>query len=106
MGVVVGVGPVVLLAVRFLVIVAGVLVSGWADSVDEVGSRESRLRPLLPCTLGSHPFSPFWMVEVCCPLRSRSVSLLRGVGGSRGDGSAGVDVDLVRGGVSLREELE
>ena len=101
----VGVGAfAVLLVVRFLVIVA-VLVSGCADSVEDVGSSESRLSPLLPCTLGSQPFSPFWMLEVS-PLPSTSVSLLRGAGGSRGsrgNGSVGVDVDLVSGGVSLLE---
>lgn len=43
----VGVGPGVPFAL-FLVIVAVVLVSEWAGSVEDVGLRESRLRPLLP----------------------------------------------------------
>lgn len=48
----------VLLVVRFLVMLE-VVFSGCADSFEDVGSSESRLKPLLPCTLGSQPFSPF-----------------------------------------------
>ena len=49
------------LAVRLLVMSAAVVLGsgdGDADSVEvEVGCGDSRLRPLLPCIVGIHPFS-------------------------------------------------
>ena len=57
-----GVGPKAL-AVLLLVMPALVLGSDSANSDEDVGLSESRLRPLLPCTEGNHPFSPFCIVE-------------------------------------------
>ena len=58
-------GAVVAVLSRFRVMTMEMLLvgSGNAASVDELGFSESRLNPLLPCTVGNHPFSPLCIVD-------------------------------------------
>lgn len=96
--VVVGVGPNALAAL-LRVMPMLLLLSGDAGSVVEVGCSESLLKPLLPCTVGSHPFSPLWIVDSasralwCVCSRGETVGLMVS--------KLVEDVDLVSGGVPL-----
>ena len=58
-----GVGPIPALEarLRFMPIV---LRSGEADSEVDAGSKVSLFNPLRPWTVGSHPFSLFWMLSL------------------------------------------
>ena len=100
----VGVGPdPEVLDARFRAIPA-LLRSGEADSVEEVGCSESRLSPLLPCTVGSQPFSPLCIVASSLIVLDVELDCCLG---EVGEVTVGEDVDRGSGGVSvLGFELE